>query len=125
MAAMSVGSKVRSSVNAQGLVAGQIYEVTNMVVVNMLWGSYATYTVRGADGVERRIANGHLVLTPVSESFLYGNNTSENLGAFHDDIVASLTKDGTLPEYLSDLMVAVPVSGGNPDGSPRYMINWA
>ena len=59
------------------------------------------------------------------ESFLYGNNTTADLGAYHAEIAASLLAKGTLPDYLADLFVAVPVPGGNPDGSPRFMINVA
>lgn len=53
-----------------------------------------------------------------NENFLYGNNTSADLRPFHADIRRSLESNGSLPEYL-----AVP--GGNPDGSPRFMIDAA
>ena len=59
----------------------------------------------------------------VCENFLYGNNTPCDLGPFHEAIVESLVVTGSMPEVLEDLFVAVPVPGGNPDGSPRFMIN--
>lgn len=63
----------------------------------------------------------------VCENFLYGNNTNADLKDFHADIVASLTKDGTLPDYFADLFTVTRVdpAKGNPDGSPRFMINAA
>ena len=57
------------------------------------------------------------------KNFLYGNNTPSDLRDFHAQIKESLLATGTLPEDLADLFVAVPVPGGNADGSPRYMIN--
>lgn len=63
----------------------------------------------------------------MKENFLYGNNSNADLSAFHADIVASLEADGTLPEMLADLFIVrlVPSADGNPDGSPRYMIDVA
>lgn len=58
------------------------------------------------------------------ENFLYGNNTSADLRPFHAEIKASLLKDGTMPEELADLFVAREVPGGNPDGTPRFMIDF-
>lgn len=58
-----------------------------------------------------------------NKNFLYGNNTPCDLRDFHAEIKASLLATGTMPEDLADLFVAVEVPGGNPDGSPRYMIN--
>lgn len=59
----------------------------------------------------------------VCENFLYGNNTPADLGPWHKAIVQALTTTGSMPEELADLFVAVPVPGGNPDGSPRFVIN--
>jgi hypothetical protein len=58
-------------------------------------------------------------------NFLYGNNTSADLRKFHEEISASLKKDGTLPEELADLFTVTRVEGGNPDGSPRFIIDFA
>ncbi len=62
-----------------------------------------------------------------AKNFLYVNNTSANLDMFHSAIVASLKKNGTLPEEIADLFTvrAVPAEFGNPDGSPRYLIEEA
>ena len=59
---------------------------------------------------------------PAASCFLYGNNTAADLRNYHVQIVETLTAAGVLPDDLADLFVAVPVPGGNPDGSPRFMI---
>jgi hypothetical protein len=59
------------------------------------------------------------------ENFLYGNNTPADLGPWHEAIVEALLSTGSMPEDLADLFVATPVPGGNPDGTPRFMINAA
>lgn len=56
-------------------------------------------------------------------NFLYGNNTNADLRDFHEAIVSSLLSNGSLPEELADLFVARKVAD-NPDGSPRFMIDW-
>jgi hypothetical protein len=63
--------------------------------------------------------------TTGTENFLYGNNTAADLCLFHDAIAASLLTNGTMPEELADLFVARRVADGNPDGSPRFMIDAA
>jgi hypothetical protein len=60
-------------------------------------------------------------------NFLYGNTTTADLRHFHDAIVASLKATGELPEAIADLFIVrrVPLALGNPDGSPRFMIDAA
>lgn len=57
-------------------------------------------------------------------NFLYGLNTACNLQPYHNEISASLQATGELPEELKDLFTArlVNPTEGNPDGSPRYII---
>ena len=57
-------------------------------------------------------------------NFLYGLNTAANLSPYHAEIAASLRATGKLPEELADLFTArlVDPAEGNPDGSPRYII---
>lgn len=61
------------------------------------------------------------------KNFLYCNNTPTDLSIFHKEIAESLTRDGTLPEELADLLTVVRVDPalGNPDGSPRFVISAA
>lgn len=56
---------------------------------------------------------------------VYVNNTNADLRAWHAAIVASLAKDGALPEELADLFVVAHVEGVNADGSPRFIIDEA
>lgn len=57
-------------------------------------------------------------------SYLYVNNTNANLDAWHTEIAAALKARGELPEELSDCF-AVRIGCTNPDGSPRYIIEFA
>lgn len=61
-------------------------------------------------------------MNPVN--FLYGNNTNADLGPFHAEIAASLKATGKMPEELADIFVATRSPVDNPDGTPRYMINF-
>jgi len=59
-----------------------------------------------------------------SKNYLYGLNTACDLRPYHAEIRASLLATGELPEELADLFSArlVDPAHGNPDGSPRYLI---
>lgn len=61
------------------------------------------------------------------KNFLWANNTGCDLRAFDSEITASLKATGALPEELADIFTATLVNAadGNPDGSPRYIINAA
>jgi hypothetical protein len=60
-----------------------------------------------------------------TKSFLYGINAAgADLRPYHAAIVESLTARGELPEELNDLFVA-RFACINPDGTKRYMIDWA
>lgn len=62
--------------------------------------------------------------TAAEVNCLYVNNTNVVFtNEMHAAIVAGLRDSGSLPEELAD-MFAVSVAR-NPDGSPRYVINWA
>ena len=77
MATFSVGERVRSTVNAQGLVAGVEYEVLDIRSRRTVVGEFVTYSLRcldrtvaptREDGTARALAvhNGHVVLEAVS-----------------------------------------------------------
>ncbi len=57
-------------------------------------------------------------------NLVYCNNTGDDLTPFHAEIVASLKATGKMPEELEDVLVAVRSPVDNPDGTPRYMINF-
>jgi hypothetical protein len=76
MSTFNVGDRVRSTVNAQGLVAGVEYEVLDVRTRRTFVGGFTTYYLRcldrtvaptREDGTERALAvgNGHLVLEAV------------------------------------------------------------
>lgn len=56
---------------------------------------------------------------------IYVNNTGVDLRPYEGQIIASLKKDGTLPEELADLFVVQVAPMVNPDGSPRYVLKAA
>lgn len=62
MPAHSVGDRVRSNVDAQGMRRGGLFEV--VAVVSGFLG-IVTYLVRAEDGRELEVGNGHLLLERV------------------------------------------------------------
>lgn len=60
-----------------------------------------------------------------SENLLYVNNSSADLTSHHAEIRDALLASGALPESLADLFSVRRVDGVNPDGSPRWVLDWA
>jgi hypothetical protein len=60
-----------------------------------------------------------------ARNFLIVNNSGVDLRDFEREIAESLRRDGTLPEELADVLIVSKVAGGNPDGSPRFVIEAA
>jgi hypothetical protein len=58
-----VGQNVVSQVSAQGLKAGQVYEVANVASQRTAFGGFTTYTVKDSQGTEFSVGNGHLILS--------------------------------------------------------------
>ena len=63
------GDRVRSRVTAQGLVEGDLYEITCVSTYATVFGGYVTYYVRPVDSATEAakqesfpIGNGHLLL---------------------------------------------------------------
>lgn len=62
-----IGQAVKATTTAQGMVAGAIYKVTNVIADQTPWGNFVTYILVGAgsnDGL-LQVRNGHLLLSEV------------------------------------------------------------
>ena len=57
----------------------------------------------------------------------YINNTGANLeiNGMHKFILHAIMTNGILPEELSDVLTLTKSNILNPDGSPRYIVDWA
>lgn len=63
MTRFQIGDRVRSRVNAQGLVAGHEYRVCDVLVRALPFGDYVTYVVRADDAAkDLHVGNAHLLL---------------------------------------------------------------
>ncbi len=63
MATFAIGDRVKSHVEAQGLVKGATYRVTAIETLHTPFGEFVFYTVVGKNRRHHRITNGHLLLT--------------------------------------------------------------
>ena len=61
------GQRVVSNVNAQGLRAGEAYEITACDVYRTFFGPFVTYSLKDREGTVRTVSNCHLILRPVQE----------------------------------------------------------
>jgi hypothetical protein len=58
----TIGTKVTSKVNAQGLTEGATYTVEDLSYNSTFHGTYITYSLRSEENELFRIGNGHLIL---------------------------------------------------------------
>ena len=57
----------------------------------------------------------------------YVNNTGADLriNGMHKAIIKAIETTGQLPEEIADLLTLTKTDIVNPDGSPRYIVDWA
>lgn len=65
MSQFSVGQRVVSQVDAQGIKCGSVYVVVDVSKRSYPFGTFVTYTVESEDGTRLSVGNGHLVLSAV------------------------------------------------------------
>lgn len=58
-------------------------------------------------------------------NIVYGNNTGADVRDWHREIVQACENGGILPEELADVFRLTRSPVNNPDGSPRYVLDWA
>jgi hypothetical protein len=62
----NIGDRVRSRVNAQGLILDAPYQVTDVATFSNFTGRYTSYTLRADNGAELTVGNGDHILDLVS-----------------------------------------------------------
>ncbi len=63
----TVGDRVRSRIDAQGMRADEEFVVAGVRVRATPWGDFVTYEVRNAAGGVTSVVNGHVVLERAEE----------------------------------------------------------